>query len=102
MRTFFILFYFRFDIIRDEYQVFYRDDNQTAENAISVAYVGPSITPFDYVNPGFRLYHVDAETFEVVDSVTYIADLDQADTWVTGPVSFHVYLFIYFWALYIK
>ncbi|KAI7852477.1 Metallo-dependent phosphatase-like protein [Circinella umbellata] len=74
---------------KDEYQIFYRDDNQTAENAISVAYIGPSITPFDYVNPGFRVYQVDAETFEVVDSITYIADLDQADTWTTGP-NWHV------------
>ncbi|KAI9259430.1 Metallo-dependent phosphatase-like protein [Phascolomyces articulosus] len=74
---------------KDEYHVFYRDNNQTAENAISMAYVGPSITPFDYVNPGFRLYHVDAETFEVVDSITFIADLDQADTWITGP-NWHV------------
>lgn len=28
--------------------------NQTAENAISVGYVAPSITPYLNLNPGFR------------------------------------------------
>ncbi|KAI8148608.1 Metallo-dependent phosphatase-like protein [Fennellomyces sp. T-0311] len=69
---------------KDEYQVFYNGE-QTAENAIAMAYVAPSITPFSNVNPGFRMYQVDAETFEVIDSITYIADLDQADTWLSGP-----------------
>lgn len=77
-----------FDLfIRDEYQVFYRDGNQTADNAISVGYVAPSVTPFANTNPAFRLYQVNAETFEVMDSITYVADLDQADQWITGPVS---------------
>ncbi|KAI9495494.1 Metallo-dependent phosphatase-like protein [Zychaea mexicana] len=75
---------------KDEYQVFYRrGENQTAENAISMAYVAPSITPFDEINPGFRMYQVDAETFEVVDSITYVADLDQAPNWLNGP-NWHV------------
>ncbi|KAI7874234.1 sphingomyelin phosphodiesterase [Lichtheimia hyalospora FSU 10163] len=70
---------------KDEYQVFYRDGNQTADNAISVGYVAPSVTPFANTNPAFRLYQVNAETFEVMDSITYVADLDQADQWITGP-----------------
>lgn len=75
---------------RDEYQLFYRDGNQTADNAISVGYVAPSVTPFLNTNPAFRLYRVNAETFEVMDSITYVADLDQADQWVTGPVNINV------------
>ncbi|ORZ01161.1 Metallo-dependent phosphatase-like protein [Syncephalastrum racemosum] len=71
---------------KDEFQMFYKDgSDRRAEDAISMAYVSPSITPFLNVNPGFRLYQVDADTFEVIDSMTYVADLDQADTWITGP-----------------
>ncbi|KAL1933027.1 hypothetical protein VTP01DRAFT_8705 [Rhizomucor pusillus] len=70
---------------KDEFQVFYRSGSQKAEDAISMAYVAPSITPFLNLNPGFRLYKVDRETFEVVDSLTYVADLDQASEWVDGP-----------------
>lgn len=33
------------------------------------------------------VYKIDTKTFEVVDSITYIADLDQADHWLDGPVS---------------
>lgn len=41
-------------ISRDEFQVFYRSGSQKAEDAISMAYVAPSITPFLNLNPGFR------------------------------------------------
>ena len=68
--------------------IFYAPNkNQTAENAISVGYVAPSVTPYLDVNPGFRTYKIDTRTFEVVDSITYSADLDQASTWMNGPVS---------------
>ncbi|KAI8978467.1 Metallo-dependent phosphatase-like protein [Pilobolus umbonatus] len=71
---------------QDELTLFYKNDmRQTADNAISVGYIAPSITPFLNVNPGFRVYKIDTVTFEVVDSITYIANLDQADTWEYGP-----------------
>ncbi|KAI9018040.1 Metallo-dependent phosphatase-like protein [Phycomyces nitens] len=73
----------------DELQLFYRNNLKNASEAISVAYVAPSITPYEDINPGFRIYKIDSETFEVVDSITYVADLDQADTWVDGP-NWHV------------
>lgn len=41
-------------IYRDEFQLFYKDDSQEAEDAISVAYLAPSITPYPDLNPGFR------------------------------------------------
>ncbi|KAI8991188.1 Metallo-dependent phosphatase-like protein [Mycotypha africana] len=67
---------------RDEMTIFYsKDSKQMAENAISVGYVAPSITPFLNLNPGFRVYKIDTGTFEVIDSITYIANLDQASTW---------------------
>ncbi|KAI8366663.1 Metallo-dependent phosphatase-like protein [Radiomyces spectabilis] len=70
---------------RDEFQIFYRHERKDAEHAIAVAYLAPSVTPFPRLNPGFRVYEVDNETFEIVDSKTYTANLDQADTWLQGP-----------------
>lgn len=29
---------------------------------------------------------MDAETYDILDSVTYIANLSQANNWVNGPV----------------
>ncbi|GAA5814946.1 hypothetical protein MFLAVUS_008449 [Mucor flavus] len=66
---------------RDEFQIFYRGDSQEAEDAISIAYLAPSITPFPNLNPGFRSYSVDTGTFEVTDSHTFIADLNQSIIW---------------------
>ncbi|KAG1158719.1 hypothetical protein G6F37_005542 [Rhizopus arrhizus] len=64
---------------RDELTIFYRNGKErTADNAVSVGYIAPSITPFLNLNPGFRTYKVDTKTFEIVDSITYIADLDKA------------------------
>ncbi|GAA5807073.1 hypothetical protein MFLAVUS_000423 [Mucor flavus] len=75
---------------KDEMTIFYgHNKNQTAKEAISVGYVAPSITPFHNLNPGFRVYKIDTETFEVVDSITYTADLDQSSTWLEGP-NWHV------------
>ncbi|CAO3616653.1 unnamed protein product [Cunninghamella echinulata] len=74
---------------KDELQIFYKNGQQNASEAISVAYIAPSITPYLNVNPGFRTYKVDKNTFEVVDSITYIADLDKANTWLDGP-NWHV------------
>ncbi|KAI8081271.1 Metallo-dependent phosphatase-like protein [Halteromyces radiatus] len=70
---------------KDELQIFYRDGVQTASNAISTAYVAPSMTPYLHVNPSFRIYKVDRQSFQVVDSITYTADLDQSNTWEDSP-----------------
>ncbi|CEP15672.1 hypothetical protein [Parasitella parasitica] len=67
--------------LRDEIQIFYKHASQESKDAISVAYLGPSITPFPNLNPGFRTYTVDTGTFEVVDSDTFIAELDKSTAW---------------------
>lgn len=39
--------------------IFYgHNKNQTADEAISVGYVAPSITPYLNLNPGFRLVQI--------------------------------------------
>ncbi|KAG0220411.1 hypothetical protein BGX33_000086 [Mortierella sp. NVP41] len=55
--------------------------DKTAQNAISTAWTGPSVAPFTTINPGFRVYKVDTKSWNVFESLTYIADLDQAATW---------------------
>ena len=48
--------------------------NQTAQNAVANAWVGPSVTPLTNMNPGFRLYEVDTGSWEVFDAYTFYAD----------------------------
>lgn len=74
---------------RDEFEVFYAGGNVSSKAALNVAYIGPSITTYTNVNPGFRVYKVDTETFDVMDSITYIANLDQQNSWTSGP-NWHV------------
>ena len=45
----------------------------------SVAYIGPSATTFGGVNPGYRIYTLDADTFQVIDHETYYANLTAAN-----------------------
>ncbi|KAI8982137.1 Metallo-dependent phosphatase-like protein [Mycotypha africana] len=76
---------------RDEIQIFYKEGSQKAEDAISVAYIGPSVTPFPDLNPGFRTYTVDAETFEVIETHTYITNLNESIEWSRLPLWYKEY-----------
>ena len=62
---------------QDEFELYYRDDARTA--AAVVNYVGPSATPLTNFNPGFRVYEVDWDTLDVVDTYTYVANLTAAN-----------------------
>ncbi|KAI7906482.1 Metallo-dependent phosphatase-like protein [Cokeromyces recurvatus] len=70
---------------RDEFQIFYKNASQKAKDAISIAYIAPSVTPYPDLNPGFRTYTVDTGTFEVIDTHTYIADLNKSTEWELVP-----------------
>lgn len=43
---------------KDEFEVFY-DRSGPKPRATNIAYVGPSVTTYDGVNPGYRIYTVD-------------------------------------------
>jgi sphingomyelin phosphodiesterase len=43
----------------DEFELFY--DNSDAARVTSIAYIGPSVTPYYDLNPGYRIYYVDAD-----------------------------------------
>ncbi|XP_046643241.1 sphingomyelin phosphodiesterase-like isoform X1 [Daphnia pulicaria] len=65
----------------DEYEVFY--DEVYRGRASSIAYIGPSVTPYYGLNPGYRIYHVDGNyagtSRMVVDHETWIMDLQEAN-----------------------
>ncbi|CAH4031126.1 sphingomyelin phosphodiesterase isoform X2 [Pieris brassicae] len=65
----------------DEFEVFY--DPNDLGRATSVAYVGPSVSPYYDLNLGYRIYYVDgdhdATTRLVVDHETWIMNLKEAN-----------------------
>ncbi|KAF9192897.1 hypothetical protein BGZ50_008138 [Haplosporangium sp. Z 11] len=65
----------------DEFALYYGPGAKSMQNAISTGWIGPSVTPFTDLNPGFRVYKVDTKSWNVFDSQTYIANLDQSAEW---------------------
>ena len=67
----------------DEFGVFYTNNGtvRSADTAIGVGYIMPSVTPYTNYNAGFRYYLVDPETFMVIDSMTYYANVSNAADW---------------------
>ncbi|KAF9530188.1 sphingomyelin phosphodiesterase [Crepidotus variabilis] len=56
----------------DEFAIAYSDyTKQSADTATSIAYIAPSLTPRS-ANPAFRVYDVDPDTYEIMDSRTFI------------------------------
>lgn len=43
----------------DEFEVFY--DTKNFKRPLNVGYVAPSITPWENVNPGYRIYYVEGD-----------------------------------------
>ncbi|KAK5451412.1 hypothetical protein LTS15_008176 [Exophiala xenobiotica] len=59
-----------------------RDTTQVDfNNPLQVSYIGPSITPLTGLNAGYRLYQIDAKTFSVMGSQTYIANMSNSLLW---------------------
>ncbi|XP_068626319.1 sphingomyelin phosphodiesterase [Battus philenor] len=65
----------------DEFEVFY--DPNDLGRATSIAYVGPSVSPYYDLNLGYRIYYIDgdhdATTRLVVDHETWIMNLKDAN-----------------------
>ncbi|KAF9329014.1 hypothetical protein BGZ91_000740, partial [Linnemannia elongata] len=55
----------------DEFALFYNSPTKNAASAISTAWIGPSVTPYTNLNPGFRVYKVDTGNWNVYDAETY-------------------------------
>jgi sphingomyelin phosphodiesterase len=70
----------------DHFEISYSNySSQDASNAVMTSYICPSLTPTSGM-PSFRVYDVDPDTFGVLDSTTYIADMTNAAFQTTGPV----------------
>lgn len=70
----------------DHFEVSYADyQNRGFTNALMASYIAPSLTPTSGM-PSFRVYEVDPDTFGVLDSITYIADMENPAFQKTGPV----------------
>ncbi|MDI1492515.1 MAG: hypothetical protein OHK93_003729 [Ramalina farinacea] len=50
---------------------------------LTMAFIGPSITPLTGLNAGYQRYTVDAQTFEIMDIQTYFANVSESLTWHT-------------------
>ncbi|KAK6382352.1 hypothetical protein LTS17_004239 [Exophiala oligosperma] len=48
---------------------------------LQVSYIGPSITPLTGLNAGYRVYQIDSETFSVINSQTFIANMSNSLSW---------------------
>ena len=67
----------------DELGVFYTNNAtvQSVNTAASVAYIMPSVTTYTNLNAGFRYYLVDPDSFDIIDSVTFYANVSNTNEW---------------------
>ncbi|KAK4575042.1 hypothetical protein LTR86_000894 [Recurvomyces mirabilis] len=70
----------------DEFGVVYSNNAtvKSAQTAAAVGWIAQSVTPYTNLNAGFRYYMVDADTFEVLDSMNYYANISNAAAWVAA------------------
>lgn len=64
----------------DEFRILHDPENKT--EPINVLWIAPSLTPYRIFNPGYRIYHMDANDMtygNIVDHETWIYDLDKAN-----------------------
>ncbi|KAF8368903.1 hypothetical protein PRIPAC_86732 [Pristionchus pacificus] len=60
----------------DYFTVFYEDMHNVESEPVSVGYISPSATTFDYLNPAYRIYTVDRnDDFGILDFETFSTDL---------------------------
>ncbi|KAK0739753.1 Metallo-dependent phosphatase-like protein [Apiosordaria backusii] len=73
----------------DQVSIYYRNNgtSQTSSNALTTAWIGPSLTPLSNLNSGYRLYEVDTGTWEVFEAYTFYSDVNSFPALNdTGPV----------------
>jgi len=79
---------------QDEFEIFYENGNSSEEaRPTNVAFIGPSVTTYGNVNPGFRIYTIDGDyegsTFQMLDHQTYYMNLTEANiNRDTKPIEF--------------
>jgi len=67
---------------RNLYEIFY--DEATLTRPLGVAYIPGSITPYSYLNPGYRIYEIDGNypgsSWRVLDYTNYFLNITEANT----------------------
>ncbi|KAF8434333.1 sphingomyelin phosphodiesterase [Boletus edulis BED1] len=63
----------------DELSIFYANNGtvMSADTALAVSWIGPSLTPLTNLNSGFRMYEVDSATFDILDSYTWMSAVNE-------------------------
>ncbi|KAJ4357130.1 uncharacterized protein N0V89_001705 [Didymosphaeria variabile] len=61
----------------DQFMIYYANNgtNQSAGNALTTGWIGPSVTPLTNLNSGFRLYEVDTGDFNIYEAYTYYSNV---------------------------
>jgi hypothetical protein len=61
----------------DQFMIYYSNNGtaQTAANALTTGWIGPSVTPLTNLNSGFRLYEVDTGDWNVYEAFTFYANV---------------------------
>ncbi|KAF8340731.1 uncharacterized protein EI90DRAFT_2906259 [Cantharellus anzutake] len=61
----------------DQFMVYYANNGSviSGEHALAAAWMVPSLTPLGNLNSGFRMYEVDAETYEIIDAHTWYSNV---------------------------
>ncbi|WVO24382.1 uncharacterized protein IAS62_005748 [Cryptococcus decagattii] len=61
----------------DQHMIYYANNGtkMSAGTAQNVGWIGPPITPLTDLNSGFRLYEVDAETWDILDAHTWYSNV---------------------------
>ncbi|KRT83262.1 hypothetical protein AMK59_3221, partial [Oryctes borbonicus] len=76
----------------DEFEVFY--DHHDISRPINIAYVGPSVSPYYDLNPGYRIYYIDGDhdktTRAVMDHESWTMNLREANLY-GYPIWFKLY-----------
>lgn len=76
----------------DEFELFYDKDDMS--RTTNIAYIGPSVTPYNDLNPGYRIYYVDGDrehsTRLVLDHETWIMNLREANLY-DYPIWYKLY-----------
>ncbi|XP_037914382.1 sphingomyelin phosphodiesterase isoform X1 [Hermetia illucens] len=76
----------------DELEIFY--DPKNLARPTSIAYIGPSVTPYYDMNPGYRIYYIDgdhdATTRMVIDHESWIMNLKEANLY-DYPIWYKLY-----------
>lgn len=61
----------------DEFELFY--DTEDLGRAVGVAYIGPSVTPYYDLNPGYRIYYVDGDHKDTTRVINILCSWFQID-----------------------